>query len=201
MNSNTRIVYDVTGYIKQHPKGCGPSSLMMAMNFFKPEKFPLSLDLEQQIYEYSKFFEEGSTTAPRLATFALKEGFKVRMWSREEFPSCPVGLDSVTYYHLISIYSAHLSEAIKAGLDLKIGDFLVPEVISRELHEGRLLIALIKLDPTANQTHNLLIRGVDGQEIYCNAPLEGRGQYSVDVSILAEEMALPYAKSALAIGR
>lgn len=123
------------------------------------------------------------------------------MWSREEFPSCPAGIDSATYYYLISIYSAHLSEAIKAGLDLKIGDFMVPEVISKELHEGRLLIALIKLDPAANQTHNLLIRGIDAQKIYCNAPLEGRGQYSVDVSVLAEEMTLPYAKSTLAIGR
>lgn len=201
MSDSTNIVYDVPGYIKQHPRGCGPSSLMMAMNFFKPKKYPLSLDLEQRIYDYAKFFEDASTTTPRLATFALKEGFKVRFWSREEFPSRADRLSAAMYYHLVSIYSQHLSEAIDAGLDFRIGDFSVSDVLNLELHEGRLIIVLIKLDAEAKKTHNLLIRGRDGDKIYCNAPLEGRGQYEVSIDVLAEEMTLPYAKSALVIGR
>jgi len=186
-------------YKQQLTRGCGPASLLMAMHFFSPEEFPLKVIKEQEIYDEAKFKEEGSTSLPGLALYALKQGFCAKYYTNYEIPKRPKNYAQDDYDKNIKVYKKHKAEARELGLIEKIGDFRLQDIILEELYRDRPIICLIKLG-SEEVTHNVLVRGHKSNRICFLDPLEG--VYKVKLfSFFEKDMELSFFKAALVIWR
>ena len=195
-----KVLLRPTPYKQSHPRGCGPSSLLMILNFFLPDQFPLTREKELEIYNFAKFRDDGSTSIPGLAEYALRAGMKARLWTRGRLPGQPENMPETEYLQAIEVLKQHLSDATGHGLELRIGDFKIPELLLEELHARRLIVALVRLNRSATITHNIVIRGHDNYKICCVDPMESFGFVVYSIPIIEYMMDTPFAKCALAIG-
>jgi len=184
---------------KQHlSRGCGPSSLLIILHTYNPIKFPLTSEMEDEIYNFSKFKDKDTTSIPGLALYALQSGFNVKLYGSYEIPKKPIVMSDTDYNEYVKKYVYFKEEAKKQGLKELLGDFSLDELIEKEIYDNNLAMILIKLDQKAEILHNIVIRGHKSNKILCVDPM--RGEYiTYGKKDLNNMMTLPFMKIALVV--
>lgn len=188
----------VVPYKQSLLRGCGPSSLLMILHTYDPQRFPLIPEKEKEIYDFAKFEENGSTAIPGLALYSLNHGFRARIYTCPDYPINAPHISPEVYFESLRKYKEFESEALSKGLDKVCGDFSMEDLISKEIYKGNLVLLFIQLDNIGKVTHNIVVRGHKSNKILCVDPLSG--DYLVREKRDIERMRnVQYVKIALAI--
>jgi hypothetical protein len=169
----------ITPYRQTTNYSCGAASLLMILNFFEREKFPLTAEKEMEIHAESYYGRYGnseefyydylSAAYSGLALYALKHGFKAKLYQQYPRFKYTSIWPRWVFSDRLRIYDIYLKEALEEGLELAVGDFGIKELIG-QVKLGRPAVLLI---PGKDTFHNIVLQGFDGKKLRLIDPSVG----------------------------
>lgn len=196
-------IHDIDVYHQTTAWTCGPSCVMMALNYFG-DNIAFTRDTELDLWEKTRT-NRGKlayTTHPRLARDLMKRGYETELWHEYEegFRFVPrPGMHYWDFHKRMKYYYRFWEEADAAGMKSRIHPYGVEELAQVVREPDTIIIVFSKCTSGGGGPifHHGLLYGTDGNDVLVACPMEGRRRMS---GLKLERLiATPYGKGALLV--
>lgn len=192
-----RIPFKIHPYRQKKEFSCGASCLLMILNAFRPNEYPLTYEKENSIHREIKYESADFENGAKMIEFLIKRRFRVKYFyyiNEAIINSPPPNISEEEWQKYLKEFFETLELVKKQGAEIFTLSNNVNEALNQlieELEVGHPIICEIQ-PPRSFITHSIIIRGLENCIFLVMDPLASNVFRRIHLNELKNSMQITY---------